>query len=467
MHALAFLAAAAAVLLVPVARAGGLYTKSSPVLQVDATNYGKLIDKSPYTSIVEFYAPWCGHCQNLKPAFEKAAKSLDGLANVAAVNCDEDENKQLCGSMGVQGFPTLKIVRPSKKSTGKPMIEDYNGERSAKSIVNAVTGAINNHVKRLQDKDRDEFMGDDGPKAILFSDKGTLSAIIKTIAIEFLDIISVAQVRNKEKSLVDEFGITEFPTLVLIPAGGEPIVYDGEMKKDAMVEFLSQARPANKKSGSSKKEKKEEKTKSEPTESEPKLEENKETEMPQSPPIPVSMDPQEISKECLEARSHTCILAFIPDTPGTDGVNALNNLAEIYTKHKHANRKLFSAFVVPSGNSAGGLIKEKLQLPTGVELVAMNARRGWWRHFNGAERGFTHESIEAWVDQIRMGEGEKLAIPPGIIAPVISDDDVSSEPSTEAGVEAKTDTDTQREEESTTPEQEESGEQKGREHEEL
>ena len=46
---------------------------------------------------------------------EKAAKNLDGLANVAAVNCDDDENKPLCGRLGIQGFPTLKIVTPSKK----------------------------------------------------------------------------------------------------------------------------------------------------------------------------------------------------------------------------------------------------------------------------------------------------------------------------------------------------------------
>lgn len=77
------------------------YAKNSPVLQVDGVSYNSLIAKSNYTSIVEFYAPWCGHCQNLKPAYEKAAKSLTGLAKVAAVNCDEEMNKPFCGQMGV------------------------------------------------------------------------------------------------------------------------------------------------------------------------------------------------------------------------------------------------------------------------------------------------------------------------------------------------------------------------------
>lgn len=62
-----------------------------------------------------------GHCQNLKPVYEKVAKSLKGLAKVAAIDCDEDKNKGLCHEFGVQGFPTLKTFKPGKKK-GKPII---------------------------------------------------------------------------------------------------------------------------------------------------------------------------------------------------------------------------------------------------------------------------------------------------------------------------------------------------------
>ena len=136
-------AAAASLLLVPAASA--MYSKSSPVLQLDGKSYDTLIAKSNHTAIVEFYAPWCGHCQNLKPAYEKAAKSLSGLAKVGAVDCDDESNKPFCGSMGVQGFPTLKIVKPGKKP-GKPMVVAYRGGRNAKAIVDAVIDKIPNHV---------------------------------------------------------------------------------------------------------------------------------------------------------------------------------------------------------------------------------------------------------------------------------------------------------------------------------
>lgn len=41
---------------------------------------------------VEFYAPWCGHCRNLVPAWEKAAEHLKGIVNFGGVNCDEHKS---------------------------------------------------------------------------------------------------------------------------------------------------------------------------------------------------------------------------------------------------------------------------------------------------------------------------------------------------------------------------------------
>ena len=68
MHSLPSLAVAAAFVLAATSSAAGMYSKTSPVLQVDEKSFDKLIKNSDKSSIVEFYAPWCGHCQNLKPA---------------------------------------------------------------------------------------------------------------------------------------------------------------------------------------------------------------------------------------------------------------------------------------------------------------------------------------------------------------------------------------------------------------
>ncbi|UZP46106.1 hypothetical protein NXS19_013918 [Fusarium pseudograminearum] len=419
----------AALAALPEAQAA-IYTKNSPVLQLNARNYDKIIAKSNYTSIVEFYAPWCGHCQNLKPAYEKAAKNLDGLAQVAAIDCDDDANKQLCGSMGVQGFPTLKIVRPGKKS-GKPVVEDYQGQRTAGAIQEAVMSKINNHVTRVSDKDLDSFLAGDKPKAILFTQKGTTSALIRSIAIDFLDVISVGQIRDKEAGAVKKFGVEKFPALVLIPGEGKDhIIYDGEMAKKDMVKFLTQAGQPNpihasgntKSTKGKKDDTKNTKAKKDDTKSAKK---NKSTEAAKEPaaeskepaaePIPsiVSISTikslEKLTEECLAPKSHTCVLLF---TPGEAGEKAVESLSHLNTKYVHGGRNTIPFIAIPSDSDAASTLPKTLGLNDKVNLIAINTRRNWWRQYSG---DFSLSSVESWIDAIRMGEGAKKKLPEGVV----------------------------------------------------
>ncbi|KAG5974111.1 hypothetical protein E4U55_000088 [Claviceps digitariae] len=457
MHSPAVAAAALTAVLAALPGANAMYTKKSPVLQVNAKTYNTLIAQSNYTSIVEFYAPWCGHCQNLKPAYEKAAKNLEGLAKVAAVDCDDDSNKQFCGSMGVKGFPTLKIVRPGKKAGGKPVVEDYQGARTASGIVEAVVSKINNHVTRVTDKDLDAFLADDKdnkPKAILFTDKGTTSALLRSLAIDFLDVISIGQIRNKEAKAVEKFAIDKFPTFVLIPAGGEePIKYDGELKKKDMVEFLKQVgqpnpdpAPAKAKSKAKSDKKKEPKAKADAKPKEDEEAPSESTTTPEAAADTPASAPEELSistatnmemlnEKCLHSKASTCILAFLPATDASeDGSRVSSSLSRLNTKYIHGNRQLFTFLSVPNTIEGLDAIRKSLDLAADVELVAINARRAWWRHYQG---DFSLESVEAWIDAIRMGEGSKSKLPQDIIVQESEETSTSEETSAETPIEAE------------------------------
>ena len=164
------------------------------------------------------------------------------MANVAAVNCDDEDNKPFCGSMKVQGFPTLKTVKVTG-TRGKPIIQDYSGPRTAAGIVEAAKQLIPNFVDRVEQKEFEDWLQkkNDTAKAILFSNKGVTSALIKSLANDYQGSLTVAQVRDKEKEINSMFGIKDYPSLVVLPGGDKPaVVYDGEMKKPAMSKFLSQ-----------------------------------------------------------------------------------------------------------------------------------------------------------------------------------------------------------------------------------
>ena len=53
-----------------------LYSKNSGVVDLNPNNFDSRVKDSDGIWIVEFYAPWCGHCKQLAPEYQKAAKAL-------------------------------------------------------------------------------------------------------------------------------------------------------------------------------------------------------------------------------------------------------------------------------------------------------------------------------------------------------------------------------------------------------
>ena len=68
-----------------------LYSSNSNVVLLNSSNFNKEVVNSGDLYMVEFYAPWCGHCKNLAPEWEKAAKALKGIVKIGAVDADADK----------------------------------------------------------------------------------------------------------------------------------------------------------------------------------------------------------------------------------------------------------------------------------------------------------------------------------------------------------------------------------------
>ncbi|KAK9456831.1 thioredoxin-like protein [Dipodascopsis uninucleata] len=219
------------------------YGKDTSVINLYPSSFEREVFLTNYTTIVEFYAEWCGHCKNLRPHYAKAAKSLNGVAKVAAVRCDDDINQPLCNKYGVRGYPTIKIFKPNSATPKKPYIEDYQGARTAKAIVDTVLGKISNQVSRIRSDNFDSWMDENGkPKVILFSNKPNVPPLFKALALDYTGSISFAMVRNTEIELVSRYGITKFPTIIVATKSDDGSlttnVYEGEQKKNKIYDYL-------------------------------------------------------------------------------------------------------------------------------------------------------------------------------------------------------------------------------------
>merc|ERR1711874_567898 len=93
-----------------------------------AKNFEELVTNSEKDVLVEFYAPWCGHCKKLTPIYDELGEAMKD-ENVEIVKMDATANDVPAG-YDVRGFPTLFWV-PS--DTKKP--QPYNGGRELDDFV--------------------------------------------------------------------------------------------------------------------------------------------------------------------------------------------------------------------------------------------------------------------------------------------------------------------------------------------
>jgi len=103
------------------------------VVVLTDSNFDGIVKDSSKNVLVEFYAPWCGHCKTLAPDYEKVANIFASESDVVIAKLDATAETKKAGEYGVGGYPTLKWFPKTDKAG-----QDYSGGRSVDDFVNFV-----------------------------------------------------------------------------------------------------------------------------------------------------------------------------------------------------------------------------------------------------------------------------------------------------------------------------------------
>jgi len=103
------------------------------VEELSESNFNTFIESNERV-LVEFYAPWCGHCKALEPEYKNAAESLKAIDSITKLaKVDATAEKDLAIKYEVSGFPTLKYFNGDPEE-----VVDYSGGRTEETIVSWV-----------------------------------------------------------------------------------------------------------------------------------------------------------------------------------------------------------------------------------------------------------------------------------------------------------------------------------------
>jgi len=223
------------------------------VIDLDPSNFDDYVGKDK-PALVEFFAPWCGHCKSLAPEYEALGETFGKVDSVVIAKVDADKHRELGGKFGVSGFPTIKWF-PAGSTNG----EAYTGGRTADDMTEFINekAGTNVRVKKpatavtvLTPKNFKDIALDP-TKDVLVEFYAPWCGHCKRLAPDYEKVaatfqhephVVVASVdADKHKDLGQKYEVSGYPTIKWFPKGNKDgEAYNGGRTPEDFVQFLNE-----------------------------------------------------------------------------------------------------------------------------------------------------------------------------------------------------------------------------------
>ncbi|KAH8826631.1 protein disulfide isomerase [Flagelloscypha sp. PMI_526] len=234
------------------------HSGSSHVLDLDPSNFDSVVGKG-IPGLVEFFAPWCGHCKNLAPVYEQLAEAFSAPSakdKVYIAKVDADAHKDLGSKYGVTGFPTLKWFDAEGNDT------PYEGGRDLDALAKFITekSGVKSNIKPppppetlILDYHTFDEVALDKTKDVLVSFTApwcghckNMKPIYEKVAHTFKPesncvVANIDADDKKNKEIAERYGVSGYPTIKFFPRESDAVVnYESGRSEEDFVSYLNE-----------------------------------------------------------------------------------------------------------------------------------------------------------------------------------------------------------------------------------
>ncbi|OWZ68870.1 protein disulfide-isomerase domain [Cryptococcus neoformans] len=229
---------------------------ASKVVDLDNNNFDQIVGQNK-GALVEFFAPWCGHCKNLAPTYELLADAFPSDKVIIAKTDADGVGRELGSRFGVSGFPTLKWF-PAGSLEPIP----YSGARDLETLAAFVTkqSGVKSNIKPPPPPAYTELDVSNFDEVVLNESKNVLVAftapwcghcknmkpayekVAKIFSSEPDVVIALMDADDAEnKPVAQRYGVSSFPTIKFFPKGSkEPVAYDSGRTAEQFVNWINE-----------------------------------------------------------------------------------------------------------------------------------------------------------------------------------------------------------------------------------